>query len=281
MSATTENSLKLPESLGIIAGGGSLPLQVYNACKDQGVAPFMIAFEGQTDPETIEGTQHMVSRLGAAGSVIKMLKSKNISDLVMIGSIRRPTFAELKPDLKTAEFYAKEGLNALGDDGLLKSLKRFLEKEGFTIHGAQKFLPNSLMPEGALARTKPNKTHQADIERGIEVLKMLGKLDIGQSVVVQQGFILGVEAAEGTDALIKRCGEYKRKGSAPVLIKLCKEGQDQDIDLPTFGAQTVQNLIDAGFAGMAAHTGQSFIVDADQVSVLADSHKIFIFGVQA
>ena len=264
--------------LGILAGAGNIPQTLIRYCKDQAIQTYVVGFEGQCD---LNGdSADLIARLGEAGKVIKSLKNADVSDLVLIGRIRRPSLSELKPDLKTAEFFAKEGLNAIGDDGLLKALKRFLEKEGFALHGVHTIMPELLSPEGDLTKIKASKQHERDIARGCRLLDILGEQDVGQSVVVQQGHILGVEGAEGTDELIRRCAGLQRKGDKAVLVKLSKKGQDHDLDLPTIGPQTIQECVDAGFAGLAVHAGLSLFEDREEAVQTGNKAKIFIKGIQ-
>ncbi len=280
MSASPEKQLNtnIPK-LGILAGGGNIPKTLIEHCQNNGQSVFVVAFEHQSDLVLGDDIPHIWARLGAAGKVIKVLKAEGVQDLVMIGKIRRPSLAELKPDLKTAEFFAKEGLNALGDDGLLKALKRFLENDGFKIHGIQTVMPDILTPAGLISKAKPSKQAEKDIERGCSLLDALGDQDVGQSVVVQGGHVLGIEGAEGTDALIKRCGALQRKGEGAVLIKLCKNEQDRDLDLPTIGPQTIEVLAASGFSGVAIHAGASIIDDRETVSSLAKAQKLFVKGI--
>ncbi len=264
--------------LGIIAGSGSLPLRLIAACDNKGIEPFIIGFEGQTDPAIIEGREHMWTRLGAAGQVMKTLKSHDVHDLVMIGSIRRPSFSELVPDFKTIEFFAKIGIKALGDNDFLSALRAFLEKEGFTLHGIHKFADDLLMSKGAIAAHEPAAEDWLDINHGLEISRQLGAYDIGQSVVVQEGFVLGVEAVEGTDALIRRCKDLKRKGRRGVLVKTCKPQQDRDLDMPTIGPETVKLAADAGLGGIAVYAGETLVIEPEKVAEIADRHKMFVIG---
>ncbi len=275
MSAPKEISIK---KLGIIAGGGELPRVLIKSCLEKGVEPFVVAFDGQTDQETAKGHPHLWTRLGAAGKVLKTLKSHDISDVVLIGTIKRPSVAEIRPDITGAKIMAKIGLSSFGDDALLRSLRKVFEHEGFALHGAHKFAPELLGQKGAVGKVKPDKAAQDDIAKGAEVLKHMSALDIGQSVIVQQGLVLGLEAAEGTDALIKRCGEYKRKGRGGVLVKMPKEGQDFDFDLPTIGAATIENAARAGLSGIAYQSGATLLVDKEKLAKCADKHKIFLIG---
>lgn len=282
MSAASQSGVgpSLPEQLGIIAGGGALPARLVQACLAKGIKPFIIAFDGQTDPRSYEGQAHLLTRLGAAGQIIETLKNHNIRDLVLIGSIRRPSLAEMKPDLRTAQFFAKIGLKALGDDGLLTALKHELQEDGFTLHGVQDFIDDLLVPVGVIGKHKPSQTMMADITRGLIVSQALGAQDVGQSVIVQEGIVLGVEAIEGTDELIRRCQAYKRDGRGGVLVKSCKPQQDKTLDLPTIGPDTVRLAAETGLSGIAVQAGAALLSEPDAVKILADQYKIFVIGIE-
>lgn len=281
MPATAQSSLVSPaiKKIGILAGGGELPARLVYACEGQGMEVFIVGFENHTDERLFEGRDHMCTRVGAGGKIIATLKSHGIRDIIMIGSIRRPGLAELRPDLRTAQFFAKIGLRALGDDGLLKALKIELQKEGFEIHAVQDFIDDLIGQEGAVGRRKPDKSDMADIERGLEVLHFIGPADVGQSVIVQRGIVLGIEATEGTDELLRRCASYRRKGSGGILIKAAKPGQDTDLDLPTIGPETVRQCAQFGFDGIAFEAGRTLLIDPQEVAALADKHKIFVVGI--
>jgi UDP-2,3-diacylglucosamine hydrolase len=279
MSAAEKSHLEIAK-LAIIAGSGSLPMRLIAACDNKGITPFIVGFEGQTDPAVIQGREYMWTRLGCAGSVMKTLKSHDIHDIVMIGSIRRPSFSELVPDFKTIEFFTKIGIKALGDNGFLTALRKFLEAEGFTLHGIHKFAENLLAAEGPIGAYEPGKDDWVDIDHGLEISRQLGAFDIGQSVIVQEGFVLGVEAVEGTDELIRRCKALKRKGRGGVLVKTCKPQQDRDLDLPTIGPQTIKLAAETGLAGIAVYAGETLVIDPEEVAEIADKHKMFVVGLK-
>ena len=177
--------------------------------------------------------------------------------------------------VKTA-FFAKIGLKSLGDDGILRALVKEIESEKMRVVGIHEVLPDLLVKDGVLTKAKPDKQAQADIKRGIEVALELGRLDVGQAVIVQQGLVEGIE---GTDELIKRCATYKRKGEGGVLVKLRKPQQDMRIDLPTIGVKTIEQMHLAGMKGIAVHSGNALIVDEPQVIALANKYGMFIKGI--
>jgi DUF1009 family protein len=219
------------------------------------------------------------AKLGQVGKIIKSFQSQGIKDLVMIGSIKRPSFSELVPDLKAAQFLTKNGAKVMGDSDLLSALKAFLEGEGFTLHSVQDFVPDLLMPEGCLTKTEPSKNDWVDIRHGINLLKQTAALDIGQAVIVQDGLVLGVEAIEGTAALIERCGTLRRNGRKGVLVKLCKAQQDTALDLPTIGLKTVEAIHKAGFGGIVAHAGKSLLSNQEELVSYANKHHLYVVGV--
>lgn len=278
MSAAEEKRVSDIQRLGIIAGSGALPARLLAACDEKGIRPFIVGFEGQTDPALVKDRDHLWTRLGAAGKVMKTLKDHDVRDLVLIGSMRRPSLSEMMPDLRTLDFYRRLGLRALGDSDFLSALRGLLEQEGFTLHGIHKFAGDLLAAEGALGRYEPTEGDWIDIKRGLEVSRVLGEIDAGQSVIVQEGFVLGVEAAEGTDELIRRCKSLKRKGRGGVLVKTCKPQQDRDLDLPTIGPETVRLAAETGLAGIVVHAGQSLIIDPEEVAQIADKHNMFVVG---
>lgn len=266
--------------LGIIAGGGSIPALLVRHCQEQGRDFFVLAIEGNADKSFFNGDiPHQWIRIGQAGTGFKRLAEEKVQDVVMIGTIRRPSFFDLVPDLRTTAFFAKIGTKALGDDGILRALVKEIESEGMAVKGVHEVMPDILVKSGVLGKHKPDKQALADIERGIEVAAELGRLDVGQAVVVQQGLVLGVEGIEGTDELIRRCGEYRRKGVGGVLVKLRKPQQDMRIDLPTIGTRTIERAHETGLRGVAVHAGNGLIVDEAEVIKLADKYGLFVIGV--
>lgn len=268
--------------LGILAGGGDLPARLIESCRRRGRGFFVIAFEGQCEPATVADVPHAWVRLGAAGTTLKLLREAGVSQLVMAGGVRRPSLAALRPDAWAAMFLLKSGALALGDDGLLKALIRELETgEGFSVVGVESLLPATLAGEGVLGAVQPDEQAWADIRRGIQVAKALGALDVGQGAVVQEGNVLAVEAAEGTDAMLSRAAGLKREGPGGVLVKVKKPDQEGRADLPTIGQATIRHAAEAGLRGIAVEAGGALIVDHAAVALAADAAGLFVVGVKA
>ncbi|MDA1323319.1 MAG: UDP-2,3-diacylglucosamine diphosphatase LpxI [Proteobacteria bacterium] len=270
---------KAAPKLGIIAGGGTLPALLACACVENGREYFLLAIEGFADPALMEGRPHAWFRLGEAGKGIKLLREQGVEDLVLAGGVRRPSLKELRPDLWAMGFFAKLGKAWVGDDSLLSALIGALETEGFRVVGADSILADYLAVSGPYGTILPDDVAQRDMDRGFAAVRRLGELDIGQAVIVQQGIVLGVEGAEGTDGLIRRCAGLRRDGPGGVLVKARKPGQEQRADLPTIGKATVETAIDSGLRGIAIEAGGVFVFDRDEAIRLASQAGLFIIGV--
>jgi len=277
MSATSKVNIS---KLGIIAGGGDLPCRLIDRCFELGIEPYLVGFKGQTPAETMRSDlKHVWVGLGCAGKIIEFFKSNNVSDLVMIGGVRRPSLSEIKPDFRGVQILSRIGFRALGDHGLLDALKKELENDGFSLHGFYDFCEQFIMPEGDLASVSPLSEDNESIALGLDASQGIGALDIGQSVIVQQGLVIGVEGVEGTDALIERCSPLLKKGRGGILVKTCKPQQDERLDMPVIGRKTVIQAAQYGLIGLVFQAGKTIIVDPKTVAKCADQYKIFVHGV--
>ena len=265
--------------LGLIAGGGPIPGLVIDACRAQGRPLHVLALKGHADPAVIGDYPADWIRMGEAGTGFSLLKKAGVDQVLMIGPVHRPTVYDLTPDLKTAGFFARVGLKSLGDDGLLRAVVKELESEGFEIVGIDSVLADCLCPLGLMGTAEPDSQARADIARGLEVALTLGRLDVGQSVIVQQGIVLGVEAIEGTDHLIRRCADLKRSGPGGVLVKVRKPGQDRRVDLPTIGLTTVKEASAAGLRGIAVQAFGSLVLGRESLVAEADHLGMFVEGI--
>ena len=266
--------------LGILAGAGVLPARLIAACRASGRPFYVLAFEGHTDRSLVDGVPHGWMRLGALGDGFKLLHEHAVEELILAGRIVRPALSDLRPDLRGVRFLAKVGTAALGDDGLLSAVMREIEDEGFRIIAPDAVLADLVAPCGAYTTARPDEAAARDIARAIEVAQGLGRLDVGQAVVVQAGIVLGVEAIEGTDALLARCAGLKRNAPGGVLVKVRKPMQDRRVDLPTIGVETVRAAAAAGLRGIAIEAGGSLVMDRAGVAAAADEAGLFVVGAE-
>lgn len=268
-----------PPKLGIIAGGGVLPLRLVEACRDGGREVFVITFEGVPGTPDFGETPHATARLGEVARAIALLREAKVAEVVLAGPIPRPSLRALKLDSGGLRVLAGLRPGAMGDDKLLSLIVRELETAGFRVVGVDDLLGDLLAPEGVLGRHVPNRDARADIAAGCRVARLLGAVDVGQAVVVQQGVVLGVEAIEGTDALLERCAGLRREGTGGVLVKIRKPGQERRADLPTIGPRTVEMARAAGLRGIAVEAGGSLIVARAAVVEAADAAGLFVVGI--
>lgn len=269
------------KKLGIIAGAGALPICLVQACEQMKRPYFVLGLKDCLAKGAFpKGTPLSWIRLGALGKGLKLLKKNEVEEVVMIGAVKRPSFIGLWPDWKCFTMLFKHGKKALGDDALLKILIKEMEKEGLKVVGIDDILPHLLIKKGVYGRMIPTAQDTTDIQRGIEVARKLGEADVGQSVIVQQGLVLAVEGIEGTDALIRRSKELKRKGGRGVLVKAAKPQQDRRADLPTIGPDTVRAVADSGFAGIAVQADSVLFSESERAVKLANQLGIFIVGVE-
>ena len=265
--------------LGIIAGGGAAPQRLIETCQKLGRPFFVICLEGQAAPDFAQNVAHAWIHLGAFGKLKALAESEALKEVVLIGRVRRPSLAELKPDWLALKLLPKIGIGAFGDDALMRAVGKAIEDEAnVRVVGAHEVFSDLLTPVGQLSRVAADEDARNDIARGLEVATALGRLDVGQAAIVQQGIVLGVEGIEGTDALIVRCGALRREGPGGVLVKIAKPQQDTRFDLPTIGPDTVAAAAKAGLRGIAVEAWRSLLIEREKTIAMADQAGLFVIG---
>jgi len=267
--------------LGIVAGSGELPARLIAACRAENRPFFVLALKGAADPALVAGVPHAWIRIGQGGEGLRLLRANGVGELVLAGGVRRPSPWGLWPDWRAVKFYLAIGLKALGDDGLLRSVIKALEAEGFHVVGAESILKSALAPLGRLGRLGPDKAEEADIALGMREARKLGARDQGQAVVVQQGEVLAAEDKTGTDTLLARVKTLKRPGPGGVLVKTAKPGQERRADLPAIGPGTVEQAAASGLRGIAVEADATLLIDRAAIAASADRAGIFVVGVAA
>lgn len=281
----TEQALQIGSSVGLIAGGGSLPFAVADSLIARGITPILFALKGSCDAERVAAYRHHWLALGRVGRLLRLLRDEKCHDLVFIGALVRPSLSELRLDwgaLKVlpAVIAAFRG----GDDHLLTGVGKIFERRGFRLLGLRDVAPDLLMPQGDLARARPDAVIEADIAKGRAVLAALSPFDVGQGCVVIEGHVVAVEDAGGTDELLKRvaslrqAGRISAKSGRGVLVKAPKAGQDLRFDLPALGPKTIEGLIAAQLAGVAVVAGHTVVAEPQMMIDAADRAGVFITG---
>jgi DUF1009 family protein len=264
--------------IGVIAGGGMMPVEIVKSCRERGIEVHVAGLQPWADEAMYQDVNHTMARLGEVGKIMKFFKSHDVTELVLAGGIKRPTLKELIPDFEAVKILAKVALNKKTDDGLFRAVIGEIEARGFHVLGIEEIVPEMLFQEGVYGRVKPSSDDMEDIRRGVEIVRALGSVDVGQAVVIQEGIVLAVEAVEGTDAMLSRAALLKKPGKAPVMIKILKPGQDTRVDLPAIGLQTIEQLKKYGIGGIAVEAGGILVIERQAVITAADAARIFIIG---
>jgi hypothetical protein len=278
--------VKIDGPLGIIAGRGPLPCVLAASAAARGLPLHIVAIRGEARDE-IERFPHTWIKWGEIGKMFAALDQNGCGDLVIIGGVNRPDLANVRFDLgalKTLPFLLSLGKG--GDDHVLSRIVRFFEDKGYRVHGAGDVAPEIMAGVGKLGAKAPSAEDRADIDMAFDVVRALGRFDVGQAAVVVKGHVLAVEAAEGTDAMLARCAELReagragRGGRAGVLVKAPKPGQEERVDMPTIGPETVTKAAAAGLAGIAV-AEQVLMAERAATIAAANQHGLFLLGVTA
>ncbi len=270
--------------LGIIAGLGDLPVTLAQNAVATGQGVYVLRLKG-FEEKRLEAFPGAVVGLGEIGGALAKLKDAGCRDVVFAGIVTRPSFSDLKLDLRGAALLPKVIVEARkGDDALLRVLVAEFEKSGFNVIGSHAAQADLLAPFGVIAGSAPSDDMMRDLEQAARVALATGALDIGQGCVVCDGLVLAVEAQEGTDAMLKRVAtlpmEVRGTQSARrgVLVKRPKPGQERRIDLPTTGVSTIENIAAAGLAGLGLEAGGALMLGRKAMIEAAARHGVFIFG---
>jgi DUF1009 family protein len=266
--------------IGVVAGSGMMPVEIVRSCLGQGREVYVAALEPWADEALYADVEHITARIGEVGRILKYFRERGVVDLVLAGGIKRPSFKELIPDLEAVKMLAKIAIKKHGDDGVLRAVIAEVEARGFRVCGVEEVMPEMLFGEGVFGRVKPSAEDMDDIRRGFEVVRALGAVDVGQAAVVQEGVVLAVEAAEGTDAMLARAAGLRKRGKAPVMIKIPKPGQDMRVDVPAIGMRTIENLAQYGIGGLAVEAGGTLVIEREAVIAAADRAGVFIIGIK-
>jgi DUF1009 family protein len=271
-------------SLGIIAGGGDLPLAVADSVIRDGGDVFIVGLRGSAD-DSINRFPHDWVSMGETRRTLEILRSQGCKDVVLCGRVARPRFSDIKLDAKSVLLMPKVLLAAgKGDDALLRAVVDIFDREGFRAVGISEAAPGLLARQCVYGRVAPSSDDMLDVAAGVKVVRSLGALDVGQAAAVCRGLVLAVEAAEGTDAMIGRISSLpeaiRGTPSTPkgVLVKALKPVQDRKTDLPVIGVNTVRNVAAAGLRGIAIEAGNALVINEPAVVEAADAAGLFVLG---
>ncbi len=260
--------------LGLIAGEGKFPKLVARNAKESGRKVVAVALQGITTPDLSKYVDKLYwIYIGQLGKLIKIFAKEGITEAVMAGKTPKTLmFSKIKPDLRAAAFFFR--LKNRKDDSILKGVAEELAREGIMLQDSTTYISSMMPKEGLLTKRSPTKNELKDIQFGWEMAREMGRLDIGQCVVVKDLAVLAIEAIEGTDEAIKRGGKLGGEGS--VAVKISKPNQDMRFDVPAVGIQTVKSLIEAKSSVLAVEAEKTIMFDQEEMVKLADETGISI-----
>ncbi|MDR2458603.1 MAG: UDP-2,3-diacylglucosamine diphosphatase LpxI [Holosporales bacterium] len=261
--------------IAVVAGSGDLPLRIIAKLNTLKKKYVVVSLDG------FGPAGYQKFKIGYIGQILDFIRAAGAKSVLFCGGVKRPSLRSLSLDSIGKKWLKQLGVRALlGDNSILSGIMRLLEKEGLSIVSPQSILDTLLSPRGVMTMMQPSETDLQDIARGIFVLNTMSKADVGQAVVVQDGVVLGLEAVEGTKGLLERCMHLKLSSNrGGVLVKLSKIGQEQLVDLPTIGKDTITEAREANLVGIAVGSEQSQILDFEDTVKLANDNGLFMIGV--
>ncbi|WP_250157203.1 LpxI family protein [Tianweitania aestuarii] len=289
MSDTQPSGLLPPGSrVGIVAGSGSLPVNVAQSLALAGLQPFVVILENEADRLLeLKHHQHVVLPIESAAVAFDHMKAAGVTHAVLAGGVaRRPRLTALKWTPRVLKVLPRLAIElALGDDGLLRAVMRHIENAGIRVVGAHEVVPDLLARSGAMTLVAPGAEDERNIKAALEAAKAIGRMDIGQAAIAIGGRAVALEGIEGTDGLLERMIPMRNHGrlagkTGGVLVKCAKPSQDLRADLPAIGPKTVLDAKRAGLRGIAVESNRAFVLDFSQTVAAADEAGLFISGIE-
>ena len=265
-----------PRAVGLIAGRGDLPVLAARALRGDGLRVVAIGFDEQTRAALAgEVDTYHDLRLGQIEKLIRAFRDDGIASALLLGKVHKArTFSDFRPDLRAAKIWMS--LPDRRDDTILRAVVAELAREGVVVEEAGRWLGALFAAAGKLSRRAPERAERADIGFGFRLAREIGRLDIGQTVVVKHLAPVAVEALEGTDLTILRGGEVG--GAGCVIVKTAKPNQDFRFDVPVVGLETARSAVAAQAAVLAIEAGRTLFVQREETLALLDANRVALWG---
>ncbi len=265
--------------IGLISGDGNLPIYIGQSLASKKFDITYLLLNSVKDKKIYEKENYIDINILSIKKIINTLKKNNIKKIIFAGSIKRPSINDLGFDIETIKLAKRLFLEKKGDNNLLVSIKKYLEEKNFIFFNWTKYCPELFSIENNLSKIKPSKYAKKNLIKAKSIYKHFKKIDVGQSMIIQNQLVLGLEAIEGTDNLIERCSFSKRKGDKGILIKFTKKNQSNLIDIPLIGLDTLKKIKKYNYEGIFLEKNKCLIVNKQEVTNFANKNKIFISSV--
>ena len=263
-------------NIGIIAGGGKLPIIIGDNLIKKKFNVFFFVIEEFFNKTNYKDFNVTIINLKSAKKIIESLKVKKIDSVIMAGNINRPSLTDLSFDWHTLKLAKNLLLKKTGDNSLLVSIKEYFMDNGFDYFDWKEYCLDLFASNDNLTKLKPTTKAIDNLNKALSIFKSFGEIDVGQSMIIQNQIVLGLEAAEGTDNLMIRCNDYKKSGDKGILVKFSKYNQSNILDIPAIGEKTIKLLKNCDYEGVYLEKNSCIIIDKEKTVELANQHKVFI-----
>ena len=263
-------------NFGLIAGNGRFPFLVIDGARRAGVDLAVVAIKEETDPELEKFASNLTwVGIGQLGKMISFFKKNGVTQVIMAGQVKHvQIFSSALPDLRMVKMLWN--LEWRNTDALIGGVADELAKEGIELIDSTHFLQDHLATQGVLSKRNPSQNELDDIEYGLHIAGELGRLDLGQTVVIRSKACVAIEAMEGTDATIRRAGELAN--GKLTVVKVAKPNQDMRFDVPVVGVPTIRAMTDAGATCLSITSDKTLIFDREEMLASANDAGIAIVG---
>ncbi len=276
-----------PMRLGLLAGAGEFPIRFARGARQAGHYVYALGIGGMASEDLAQDCDEFrYAPLARLGKAIRLFRRANVERIIMAGKIEKTVlfhpfrWIRLMPDWRTLHMWYRYARTNKADDTILLAVIREFERDGFIFDSALKYCPELLVKHGFLTHRRPSAAQWKDIRFGWDLAREMGRLDIGQTVIINDTAVIAVEAIEGTDRCIRRAGELCRRGGFTV-VKVAKPQQDLRFDVPTIGIETIKTMHESGGRVLAIESGMTIIISPEEVAELADKFGIAIVAVNA
>ncbi|MEL7302079.1 MAG: UDP-2,3-diacylglucosamine diphosphatase LpxI [Pseudomonadota bacterium] len=268
------------ETVAILAGAGTLPVEVARSLVAQGRPVHIVGLTGVAD-DAISEFSHSWTGLGQVGRMLRLMRSNRCTHLVIVGGLKRPNLWSLVPDFGFFQHFGRiSTIMRGGDDAVLRRVVGFFEEQGLEVIGAAdaapELLANAALDAGIGCSAMDETTAQI-AEQGIRALHELSHFDIGQAAAVGNGGLLGIEDGGGTARLLKSL--QLAAGTQAALVKLPKQGQEMRIDMPTIGPQTIVDAAAAGVSNIVVDGRATLIAERDKTCAAASEAGVRLHAI--
>ncbi len=270
-------SIMLEQVQGLIAGDGLLPVKMAQYAKDNGFDVVAVSLSSDNYKQLKKYCSKVYScSPGEVSKIEKILKDEEIKQLTFLGKVHKGLLIK-RPKFDSKALELLKNAKKLNDDEVMLGLVAELEKIGITVLDQTIFIKNLMIPAGVLGKLNPTPEQMEDLNYGFALAKEMGKLDVGQSVIIKNKMIMAVEAIEGTDKCIIRGAKLAKKGSS--VIKVSKPSQDKRFDIPTIGLKTLKIMKKYKANLLTVEANETIIVDQEKVIKFADKNNIVVMAV--